>query len=187
MTVLFTRMQRRDTTAAWEAAQEVIRYSTNDSITATALGWCGDVASLRGDGKEAYRYYERAVKAAPDRALLLNNFAYFLSEEGRELERALRMAERANELAPQNATFLDTQAWVLYRLGRYTEARELMRQALVLDTSGSAELFLHYGDILFALGERFMAKTYWQRALEAGADGATIEERLRRLETKTGK
>lgn len=182
MTRLAVRLQRKDTIGAVEAAHEVIRYSTNDSITSEALSFCGDVAHLGGKHKEAYKYYEQALKLTPDRAMLLNNFAYYLSEEGRELERALRMAARANELTPQNATILDTKAWVLYRLGRYEEARDLMRQALVLDTDGSSELFLHYGDILFELGEYFVAKTYWQRALEAGADGRKIEERLRRLE-----
>ena len=37
---------------------------------------------------------------------------------------------------------------------------------------------MHYGDILFALNERFMADTYWKRALEMGADKEAIEKRL---------
>lgn len=181
MTVLFTQLQAGDTLAAIGTAREVIRHSRNDSISSSAYGFCGDMAHLRGDNKAAYRYYGRALKLAPDSPLILNNFAYFLSEEQRDLERALKMSARANELDPQNATFLDTQAWVLYRLGRYEEAQALMRQALVLDATGSAELLLHYGDILYALGKTFMAKTYWQRALEVGADGKKIEERLRQL------
>lgn len=178
MTVLFTQFQAGDTLAAIGTAKEVIRYSENDSITASAYGFCGDMAHLQGDDRAAFRYYERALRLTPDNPLILNNFAYYLSEQQRDLERALRMAERANELSPQNATYLDTQAWVLYRLGRYEEAQVSMRQALVLDRSNSAELLLHYGDILYALGKRFMAKTYWQRALEAGADGAAIERRI---------
>lgn len=160
----------------------MIRRSENDSITSSAYGFCGDMAHLRGNDKAAFRYYKQALKLTPDSPVVLNNFAYYLSEKGRDLEKALEMSARANELDPQNATYLDTQAWVLYRLGRYEEAQTLMRQALVLDTSNSAELLLHYGDILYGLGKTFMAKTYWQRALEAGADGRAIEERLRSLE-----
>lgn len=181
MTILFTQFQSGDTLAAICTAQEVIRYSRNDSITSSAYGFCGDMAHLRGDNKAAYRYYQRALKLRPDSPVILNNFAYYLSEEQRDLEEALKMSARANELDPQNATYLDTQAWVLYRLGRYEEAQTLMRQALVLDATGSSELLLHYGDILYALGKSFMAKTYWQRALEAGADGKIIEERLELL------
>lgn len=178
MTILGVRFRAGDTTAVVETAREIVRSPANDSITGAAYGILGDMAHLRGDNRAAFRFYEQALKRRPDSPLILNNFAYYLSEEQRELERALRMAERANELDPQNPTYLDTQAWVLYRLGRYDEAQAVMRQALVLDRSNSSELLLHYGDILFALGKRFMAKTYWQRALEAGADGAKIEERI---------
>lgn len=179
MTLLFTQFQNGDTLAAVATARQVIRYSENDSITSAAYGFCGDMAHLRGDNRSAYRDYRKALALQPENPLILNNFAYYLSEEGRKLEEALEMAHRANQLDPHNPTYLDTEAWVLYALGRYEEAQTLMRQALVLDATNSPELLLHYGDILFALGKSFMAKTYWQRALEAGADGAEIEERLR--------
>lgn len=181
MTILYTQFQGGDTLAAVATAKEIIRYSKNDSITSAAYGFCGDMAQLKGKSREAYGYYEKALKLTPNNPLILNNFAYYLSEERRDLERALAMAMRANELDGQNATYLDTQAWVLYQLGRYDEAQTVMRQALVLDSSKSSELLLHYGDILYALGQTFMAKTYWQRALEAGADGPKIEERLELL------
>ena len=181
MTKLYTQFQAGDTLAAIETAREAIRYSRNDSITSSAYGFCGDMAHLHGDNKSAYRYYEKALKLKPDSPIVLNNFAYYLSEEQRDLERALQMAEKANELEPQNATYIDTHAWVLYQLGRYEEAQTVMRRALVLDANNSSELLLHYGDILYALGQTFMAQTYWQRALEAGADGAVIEARLRQL------
>ena len=77
-----------------------------------------------------------------------------------------------------NSTYLDTFAWILYKLGRYEQARKHMRQALSLDRTESAELPLHYGDILFALNERFMAETYWKKALGMGADKEAIELRL---------
>ena len=182
MTLLFTQFQNGDTLAAIETARQVIRYSENDSITSAAYGFCGDMAHLRGDNRSAYRDYRKALALQPDNPLILNNFAYYLSIEGRKLDEALEMAHRANQLDAHNPTYLDTEAWVLYRLGRYEEAQTLMRQALVLDTANSAELLLHYGDILFALGKSFMAKNYWQKALEAGARGAEIEERLRWLD-----
>ena len=56
-----------------------------------------------------------------------------------------------------------------------------MRQALSLDNRKSPELNLHYGDILYALGKEFLAKTYWRKALEFGADPKEIEERINKL------
>jgi tetratricopeptide (TPR) repeat protein len=78
-------------------------------------------------------------------------------------------------------------AWVLYKLGRYAEAKKYMQQALSLDRQQSAELALHYGDILYALGEEFMAKTYWRKALERGADKEEIEKRFLPKEEQNAK
>jgi hypothetical protein len=60
-----------------------------------------------------------------------------------------------------------------------------MRQALSLDRTNSGTLALHYGDILFALGDRFMAETYWQRALKMGEDVGLIQLRLALLKSST--
>ena len=125
--------------------------------------------------------YEKSLALYADNAMTLNNYAYFLSEENQQLEKALAMSSRAIIISENNATYLDTHAWVLYKLGRYDEARNVMRKALMLDTSGSEALLMHYGDILFALKELFMAETYWQKALEKGADPAEIEKRMEKL------
>ncbi len=122
--------------------------------------------------------YDQALKLYPNNASVLNNYAYFLSEEEIELPRALEMSAKAIKLSENNSTFLDTYAWILYLLERKEEARTYMRQALSLDKTKSSTLMLHYGDILFSLGEKFMAETYWKKALEAGEDKAAVEARL---------
>ena len=128
--------------------------------------------------KRCYEAYDNALKLWSDNVLVLNNYAYFLSVQNTDLERALEMSKRATTLEQNNSTYIDTYAWILYMMGRLDEARTQMRQALSLDRSGSAELPLHYGDILYAMGEKFMAETYWRRALEAGADPKRIEQRM---------
>ena len=130
--------------------------------------------------RKCYDAYDRSLALRYDNAMVLNNYAYFLSLEGRD--RALAMAGRAIVLEENNPTYLDTYAWVLYRLGRYDEAKKTMQQALSLDRSQSPDLQLHYGDILAALGEKFMAEVYWKKALEGGYDDPdAIVERFRRL------
>ena len=142
--------------------------------------------SRRGPGahymRKCYDAYDRALALRYDNPMVLNNYAYFLSLEGRDLERALTMAARAIVLEENNPTYLDTYAWVLYRLGRYDEAKKAMQQALSLDRRKSPDLQLHYGDILAALGEKFMAEVYWKKALEGGYDDPeAIAERFRRM------
>lgn len=130
--------------------------------------------------KECYRAYDRSLSYWGDNTLVLNNYAYFLSLEERDLERALRMAERVVELTDNNPTYLDTEGWILFKLGRLEEARRVLQKAVALDAQQSADLMVHYGDILHALGEQFMAEIYWRRALEKGYNVRQIEERFQR-------
>ena len=170
--------QRGEYDKAIELYNEVLKYANNDDIRSLMWGAIGDVEHNRDKMKRSYSAYKKALRYNADNSSVLNNYAYFLSLEGRDLERALTMATRANELSANNATYLDTKAWVLYKLGRYAEAKKVMQQALSLDRSRSPEYPLHYGDILNALGEEFMAKTYWRKALERGADKEEIERRF---------
>lgn len=169
---------KKDYDGALEHFNEALKYADNDTLRSRLWGSIGDVEYNRERSKQSYKAYEKALKFYGENAIVLNNYAYYLSIEEHDLERALTMANRANELSANNATYLDTKAWVLYKLGRYSEAKKVMQQALSLDRSNSPEFSLHYGDILHALGDEFMAKTYWRKALERGADTKEIEKRF---------
>lgn len=144
----------------------------------------GDIKQFQGQQKKAIKYYKQALKYKPDNILALNNYSYFLSTIDKDLEHALEMIEVVIAAESGNATYLDTKAWILYKMGEYEQAREVMRTAISLDKGGNAEIYIHYGDILEALNEMFMAKIYWQKALEAGYDEAEINKRLNPSEDK---
>lgn len=128
---------------------------------------------------QADKAYGKALKYQPDNVLLMNNYAYFMAVEGIRLPYAEELAQRVIEATGRsNATYLDTYAWVLYRQGRLDEARKIMRQAIVLDKDNSPSLLVHLGDITNALGDRFIAETYWRKALEAGYDAQSIADRF---------
>ena len=171
-------LQRKEYDDAIVLYNEALKHADNDTLRSSLWGSIGDVEHQRNEMKRCYKAYDKALKFNADNAMVLNNYAYFLSLDERDLERALTMITRALALSQNNATYLDTMAWVLYKLGRYNEAKKYMQQALSLDRANSAELALHYGDILHALGEDFMAKTYWRKALERGADKEEIERRF---------
>lgn len=168
---------------ARKVLEKALKTAASDSIRSVLHGSIGNLRHQEGKMKQAFAQYEKALRYDPNNDLVLNNYAYFLSEEGRELDRALGMASRAIKLVENSATYLDTYAWVLYKLGNYADARRAMQQALPLDRENSPVLLVHYGDILYALGEKFMASVYWKRARDAGyEDPVEIEERLTRLE-----
>ena len=94
--------------------------------------------------------------------------------EGRDLDKAERMSAQTVKAEPDNATYLDTYAWIFFKQGNYSLARIYLQNALDKTKEPSAELFEHYGDILFMLGEVDEAVTYWQKALEAGSESAEL-------------
>lgn len=203
----FRALYRHDETAARAAYEEALTRASTDSLRSVVWGFMGDshqrvaqgeqptieaaIEQMKrgGEGSRAikkafkacYKAYDKALLYNPDNQGVLNNYAYFLSLEERDLERALTMSSRAIALSEGNPTYLDTHAWVLHKLGRHEEAKRLLQQALSLDGQRSAELQMHYGDVLAALNELFMAEVYWKRALANGYDPEAVERRLEQL------
>ena len=187
MTMGVMEWKKKEYSEALEIFNTSLKYTQNPTELSQIWGIIGDIELDRNEMKRSFKAYEKALKYNPDNESVLNNYAYNLSLKELDLERALEMITRAISLEKGNATYLDTMAWVLYKLGRYAEAKRYMQQALSLDRDNSSTLALHYGDILEALGESFMAKTYWQKALERKPDAdekREIEERLSRGESK---
>ena len=184
---LFGKRERKpsaDYAGAEKEFLKALKLTRTDSLRSVIYGTLGDNRQKMEDGPGAYGYYRKGLKYDPDNSMILNNYSYYLSEKDEKLSLADKMSEKACELSPNNPTYLDTRAWVLFKLGRYEEAKTLMQQALALDQSGSDELFLHYGDILYALKDNFMAVFYWEKAREKGYDSEEIDKRLKQVETK---
>ncbi len=163
---------------ALKAFDQALKYAEEDSARSVIYGVIGDEFHTRGQDKKSYKYYEKALRLWDGNTLVLNNYAYFLSEQDQQLEKALDMARRVMEQVPSNPSYIDTYGWILFKMGRLEEAKAAVRQALTLDNRNSSELLIHYGDILYGLGEEYMATVYWKRALEAGHDEEEINHRL---------
>ena len=140
----------------------------------------GDLLQEEGNITEACSFYESALKYAPDNILALNNYAYLLSEEGYELEKAEQMSRYTIEVEPDNATYLDTYAWILYKLQRYDEAFTYIQQALENEPEPSDVLYEHAGDICLRLGKKAKALEYWRKALALQLKQGTINKALKK-------
>ena len=140
---------------------------------------------MQGDTRRTFKAYDRSLRYFADNVMVLNNYAYFLTIAGQNLDKAFAMASRVMELESGNSTYIDTYAWVLYKLGRLEQAKRAMQQALSLDRRQSADLAAHYGDILWDLGEKFMAETYWKRAVERGSDKAEMESHIEMMKNRS--
>lgn len=128
-----------------------------------------------------YTAYENSLSLISDNAIALNNYAYFLAENGGDLEKAKEMSSRAITNS-ETSTNLDTYAWILFRMGDYKEAKTYMEAAMEKareeGVDNSAELLGHYGDILFMNGDPEGAVENWKKALEDEPDDALLKKKV---------
>ncbi len=169
------------TAEAMETFNQAIRQVTEGSdatMVANIYSAMGDIHHELGAATEAYQCYDVALQYDPTDALVLNNYAYFLAEEGNNLEKAEQMSRRTIEAEPHNATYLDTYAWVLYKLQRYDEALDYIKQAIDADTEPSDVLYEHAGDICYRTGDSAQALDYWHKAIALQREGGTPDKQL---------
>lgn len=127
-------------------------------------GSLGDLYHELGNRRKSYSWYEKGLKINDDYNPILNNYAYYLSEEGRNLKKAIEMSRKTVLSEPENATYLDTYGWLLYLTGDYEQAKKYLKEALVYGGKESAEVLDHYAEALFALKEYNLAFLYWGNA-----------------------
>ncbi len=152
-----------------EALQAIGESIALDSTRLSPFLTKGYIHHTCGEWDAGAEAYERALTINHDSPVVLNNYAYMLSEQNFRLEDALEMVERALAIEPDSPSFLDTRGWILYRLGRYDEALAMVRRALKGEAD-NAELYEHMGYIYQALGKTSRAKATWRRAAELDPD-----------------
>lgn len=158
--------------------RKALKRVEEDELRSRLWGSIGDIYHELNNNKEAFKAYRKALEYDAENALVLNNYAYFMALENIDLERALAMAQMAITIEEGNYNYLDTYAWILHLLGRNTEAKRYMVQALSLNGQQSSSLLAHYADILWYLGEEFMAHTYWKRAVDRGYDAEEMQQHI---------
>lgn len=149
----------------------------------------GDLYHSKEMKAEAYAAYDSSLVCNPDNINTLNNYAFFLSEERQNLDKAEEMSFKTIKAEPENSTYLDTYAWILFEKGRYTEARIYIEQALKNGGDKSQLIVEHCGDIHYKAGNKDKALEYWKKADAMGdtpEDGATprSDDELKKLKRK---
>ena len=149
----------------------------NDKMLAQFYSYLGDTYFQLKDNKQSDDAYEKALKIEPSNALVLNNYAYYLSLRNVNLDKAEEMAKKAVELDPGNGSNQDTYGWVLFKLDRYEEAKGWVEKAMQTG-EGSAVVLEHYGDILWKLGSNKDAVKYWEKASKAGEGSEFLQKKV---------
>jgi tetratricopeptide (TPR) repeat protein len=150
----------------------------NPSMTGQLIFIKGESNYKLGKFDEAYKLFDEALAIEPENFIALNNYAYYLSLDERELDKAERMSAKVVERFPDNPTYLDTYAWVLFKKKNYTLARFYMETALKNGGNENPTLLEHYGDILFMLERVDEAVGYWNKAVEFGSDSEVLKQKI---------
>ena len=162
-----------------ELSEEGMDYVIdNPQLQANFLMLKGEAIYKNGNRPEAFKVFDKAVKIDPENYLTLNNYAYYLSVEGINLDKAERMSGKVVERFPDNATYLDTHAWVLFKKGEYTLAKFYMDSAIKNSDDESDTLLEHYGDILYKTGNVEEAVEYWKKAKESGSESKVLDRKI---------
>ena len=149
----------------------------------------GDLYHSVDKKAEAYAAYDSSLVYNPDNINTLNNYAYFLSVERTNLDKAEEMSYRTVKAEPTNSTYLDTYSWILFEKGKYTEARIYIEQALKNGGEKSQVILEHCGDIYFKLGNSAKALDFWKKADALGPESEESvaprsDEEVKRLKRK---
>lgn len=153
--------------------------SADSGMRSQILCTIGDTYYMVEEKDSAFHYYDKAIDADPGNLLALNNCAYYLACEGRDLDRAERMSAITVREQPENATSLDTYAWVFFKKADYVLAKQYIDAAINHSESPSAEIYHHAGDIYFMSGDPDRALEYWELAIELEPDNELLQRKVK--------
>lgn len=175
----YRRNDNDNALGAFQNGISVINDKSDPDIVSDFYAVMGDLLYQKGQEKEAFAAYDSCLQWKDDNIGCLNNYAYYLSELNRDLDRAEQMSLRTIKAEPKNATYLDTYAWILFLQKRYAESKIYIDQALQNDSSNSAVITEHAGDIYYANNDEERAVELWRQAAEDSPDNALLARKIK--------
>jgi Tfp pilus assembly protein PilF len=159
-------LEKSEFTVAEEELKKAKILAGNDSVLQVqVLVMDADLFYRKKEFAKSFEIFREALKIKPGDIMVLNNYAYYLAEQGENLREAERMAKMVIEKEKGNSTYLDTYAWILYKRGRYKEAQRIMEAIMSMGEPKNAEWYDHLGYISKALGKCDKAVDYWKEAI----------------------
>lgn len=173
-------MMKKDTDNARLFLERALDQSANenDFVKSMIYGGLGDLYHEIKMVSASEVAYDEAIKLDSNNVTVMNNAAYYLSLQKKDLDKAAAYAKKANELEPNSGTFQDTYSWVLFQQGKYQEALVWIEKA-IKNSEPSGVLYDHYGDILIKLGKTKEALKQWEKAMTFSEGSALDKEKLK--------
>ncbi len=156
-----TLRRKGNTQASIDVLRKGQQLQPNDPSTNLQLALTLDAAGLK---RESLPIYESIVKNQPDNPIALNNLAFMMAEDGRDLDQALTYAQRARQQLPDNPDIADTLGWIYIRKNLSDNAVSIFKD-LTKKYRANPVYHYHLAMALYQKGDREGAKRSLQSAL----------------------
>jgi tetratricopeptide (TPR) repeat protein len=124
----------------------------------------------------------KLIASHPDHYQSMNALGYALADRNVQLAEARALVQKALSFAPQDPYIIDSMGWVEFRSGNLSAANSLLRSAF--EAKPDAEIAAHWGEVLWAMGQRDAAQQTWERGLQLNPENETLRDTVRRLTQK---
>ncbi len=115
-------------------------YSPSEALIATNLAGIYEQAGIPDQAEE---YYRQALLIEPIIPNIMNNLAWFLIDNDRNINEGLDLVDNALKSEPDNYVYLDTKGWGLFKQGKYREALEFLEKSWALKPVYDHGIYLH--------------------------------------------
>lgn len=177
-----TQFQLKKYDDALKTSESALQYATEkeSALKTDIYAQIGDINYKTGNKTQAFEAYEEALKLSPNNIYVMNNYAYYLSEENTDLKKAEKMSAKTVEKEPDNSTYLDTYAWIFFRQGNYSLAKFYIERAVdnLKPQQEPGVIYEHYGDILWKSGDQTKAVEIWKKAADKGNSSENLQSKI---------
>ena len=149
-----------------------------DPLAMDFLTFLGEVYYKLDYKEKCFKLFDDVLLKDPNNIMVLNNYAYYLSIDNKDLDKAEEMSKKTIDKEPNNPTYLDTYAWILFKQQKNENALIYIQKAIDNSEDISDVVFEHYGDILYHNNKVDEAVIQWNNAKKNGEGSGLLEKKI---------
>ena len=171
---------------AIESARQALAVADSEEKKQIAELSRANAEQTAGNYRAAEDILRNLLKKSPRNPVALNNLGYFLLEQNEKLDEAVLLIRQAVSIDPTNASYLDSLGWAYFKLEKFDQAEFYLKDA-ARSESASAAIFEHLGDVYHKQGKTELAKSAWQRAINAASNAESVDRLKEKMATRGDK
>jgi tetratricopeptide (TPR) repeat protein len=153
----------------------------NKKLKLDFLLYLGESYHAQSLYKKSDKYFDMYLAIDSSNAYLLNNYAYYLSQREKSIDKAFKLSRKSIEIEPFSPSFLDTYAWIFYLKKDYKNALFNIEKAYKFGGKSNPVICEHYGDILLKSKKNTEALSKWKESLKLNPKNEALIDKINSL------